>query len=89
VVQCVPRHDRIGRLALMFVGEEARLDCLDSTRSHLRHHRFGYVHGDDALNMRRNCLGKCSRTCAEVYDRARCPDPQRLKLRDILAPVCP
>jgi hypothetical protein len=87
MVQCVPRHDRVGRLALVFVGEEARLDCLYSTLSHLRHHQFGYVHGHDALNMRCDCHGKCSRTCAEVDYRARYPDPPRLEFRDIFAPV--
>ena len=87
MVQRVPRHHRVGRLASVFVGEEARPYCLDSMLSHLRHHGSGYVHGHDALNMQRNGLGKCPRTGAEVYDRARCTDPQCLELRDIFGPV--
>jgi hypothetical protein len=48
----------------VFVRERARLDRLYSTLSHLRHHPFEYVYGDDASNMRCNRLGKCSRSCA-------------------------
>ncbi len=87
MVQCVPCHDRVGRIAFVFVRKETGLDCLDSTLSHPRHHRFGYIHGNDALNMRCNGLGECPRTCAEVYDRARYPNPQRLEFGDIFAPV--
>jgi hypothetical protein len=62
----------------MSVAEESGVHRLEAARPHRRDHRLGDVDRDDARDVRRNRLRERAGAGAEVDDRARLVDPERL-----------